>query len=106
MVTGVTVVRKEFLQQHEEAVKEFLEEHRKSAESINQDAAAGAALAVKAGIVAKEPIAQKAIPECNITCITGQEMKQALSEYLKVLADFKAELVGGAMPGEDFYYLP
>jgi len=106
MVTGVTVVRREFLQEHEGAVKEFLEEHRESTASVNEDTEKGAALAVKAGIVAKEPIAQKAIPECNITCVTGGEMKAALSAYLDVLADFNAELVGGAVPGEDFYYLP
>lgn len=106
MVTGVTVVRKEFLEAHEEAVKAFLEEHKESTEGINQDVGTGARLAVEAGIVAKEPIAQKAIPQCNITCVTGEEMKQALSGYLAVLADFKAELIGGAAPGEDFYYIP
>ncbi len=104
MVTGVTVVRKEFLEQNEAAVKAFLEEHRNSADAINQDVNTGAALAVEAGIVAKEAIAQKAIPQCNITCITGDEMKQALSKYLTVLDTFASELVGGAVPGDDFYY--
>lgn len=105
MVTGVTVVRKAFLEEHPEAVEDFLEEHALSVEAINADATAGAALAVSAGIVAKESIAQKAIPECNITCVTGEEMKTALSAYLDVLADFNAELVGGQVPAEDFYYL-
>ncbi len=106
MVTGVTVVRKEFLNENPEAVTVFLEEHAASAEAVNEDPAAGAALAVEAGIVAKEPIAQKAIPQCNIVCITGEEMKEALSGYLNVLNDFNAELVGGAIPGDDFYYIP
>ncbi len=105
MVTGVTVVRKAFLQEHPEAVEDFLKEHALSAEAINTDAATGAALAVAAGIVAKEPIAQKAIPQCNITCVTGEEMKKALSAYLDVLADFNAELIGGQIPADDFYYL-
>lgn len=105
MVTGVTVVRKAFLEEHPEAVEDFLKEHALSAEAINTDAATGAALAVAAGIVAKEPIAQKAIPQCNITCVTGEEMKTALSAYLEVLADFNAELVGGQIPADDFYYL-
>lgn len=105
MVTGVTVVRKAFLQEHPEAVEDFLKEHALSAEAINTDAATGAALAVAAGIVAKEPIAQKAIPQCNITCVAGEEMKRALSAYLDVLADFNAELIGGQIPADDFYYL-
>ncbi len=106
MVTGVTVVRREFLDENPEAVAAFLEEHAASVEAVNADPAAGAALAVEAGIVAKEPIAQKAIPQCNIVCITGEEMKAALSGYLKVLKEFNAELVGGALPGDDFYYIP
>lgn len=106
MVTGVTVVRKEFLNENPEAVTAFLEEHAASAEAVNEDPAAGAALAVEAGIVAKEPIARKAIPQCNIVCITGKEMKEALSGYLNVLNEFNAELVGGAIPEDDFYYIP
>lgn len=106
MVTGVTVVRREFLEENPEAVSAFLEEHAASAEAVNADPVAGAVLAVEAGIVAKEPIARKAIPQCNITCVTGEEMKAALSGYLEVLYDFNAELTGGAVPGEDFYYIP
>ena len=106
MVTGVTVARKDFIAENPEAVAAFLEEHEASAAAVNEDPAAGAVLAVEAGIVAKEPIAQKAIPQCNIVCITGEEMKKALSGYLQVLHDFNAELVGGKAPEEDFYYLP
>lgn len=106
MVTGVTVVRRAFMEEHPEAVEAFLEEHEASTAAINEDPAAGAVLAVEAGIVAKEPIAQKAIPQCNITCVTGEEMKASLSRYLNVLYQFDAQLIGGAVPGEDFYYVP
>ncbi len=105
MVTGVTVVRKEFLEEHPEAVKAFLEEHAASVEAINKDAETGASLAVAAGIVAKEPIAVKAIPECHITCIMGEDMKRDLSAYLNVLAGFDASLVGGQVPEDDFYHI-
>ena len=105
MVTGVTVVRNAFLEENEEAVQRFLEAHEKSAAAINADVAKGATLAVEAGIVAKEPIAKKAIPECNITCVTGTQMKNALSKYLDVLAQFSEQVVGGNVPGEDFYYI-
>lgn len=105
MVTGVTVVRKQFLEEHPEAVKAFLEEHAASVEAINQDVETGASLAVAAGIVAKEPIAVKAIPECHLTCITGEDMKRDLSAYLNVLAGFDASLVGGKVPEDDFYHI-
>lgn len=104
MVTGVTVVRKEFLEENEEAVKAFMEEHKASAEAINADPATGAALAVEAQIVAKEPIAQKAIPDCNITYMDKEDMKQALSGYLEVLFHQDSQSIGGGLPESDFYY--
>ena len=45
-------------------------------------------------------------PLCNIVCITGEEMKQALSGYLEVLSGQDAKSIGGTLPGDDFYYLP
>ena len=104
LVTGVTVVRREFLEEHEDAVRDFLEEHGSSVRGILEDLGTGAALAVEAGIVAKEPVALEAIPKCNLVCVTGEEMKKALSAYLEVLYGFDAALIGGSLPGEDFYY--
>lgn len=104
MVTGVTVVRREFLEEHEDVVEDFLEEHGSSVDAVNGDPEKGAAMAVRAGIVAKEAIAAEAIPRCNLVCVTGEEMKAALSAYLEVLAGFDAGLIGGALPEEDFYY--
>ena len=106
LVTGVTVVRNEFLQEHENAVATFMEEHQASAQSMNSDVENGAKLAVASEIIAKEPIALKAIPKCNITYIDGADMKQALSGYLEVLYEQNPESIGGALPGDDFYYVP
>lgn len=105
LVTGVTVVRNDFLETDEEAVRIFMQEHKESTEAINADAQKGAELVVSAEIVAKAPIAQKAIPKCNITYIDGEEMKQAISGYLQVLFEQNQEAVGGALPAEDFYYI-
>ena len=55
-------------------------------------------------IVAKAPIAQKAIPACNITCIDGNEMKDALGGYLSALHELEPTSIGGALPADDFYY--
>ena len=104
LVTGVTVVRNEFLQEHENAVATFMEEHQASAQSMNSDVENGAKLAVASEIIAKEPLALKAIPKCNITYIDGADMKQALSGYLEVLYEQNPESIGGAMPGDEFYY--
>ncbi len=106
MVTGVTVVRNAFLQEHPEAVKTFLAEHAASVRAIQEDPDRGAQLVVDAGIIAREPIARKAIPFCNITYMDGEDMRRALSGYLQVLYELEPAAVGGALPGEDFYYIP
>ncbi len=104
LVTGVTLVRSAFLEEHPEAVARFLEEHAHSANYVNQNVQEAAALVEHFGIVEKAPVAEKAIPYCNITCITGEEMKTALSGYLSVLAGYDASFVGGSVPEDDFYY--
>ncbi len=106
MVTGVTVVRNAFLQEHPGVVQSFLEEHAASVRAIQEDPDKGAQLVVAAEIIAKEPIARKAIPQCNITYIDGEEMRQALSGYLQALFEQDPASVGGKVPGEDFYYVP
>ena len=94
-----------FLEENETAVKLFLEDHKQSAEYVNENVEAAAALVVKTGIIEKEPIAKKAIPNCNITYVDGEEMQKALSGYLGVLYQKDANAVGGNLPGKHFYYL-
>lgn len=106
LVTGVTLVRREFLEQHEALVQEFLSAHEESAKFTNENIEEAAEMVAALEIVPKAPIAAQAIPYCNITCMTGKDMQAALSGYLTVLAEQNPEAVGGALPAEDFYYLP
>ena len=50
-------------------------------------------------------VAEKALPGCNLVCITVKEMKTAVNGYLQTLYDLKSESVGGAMPTDGFYWL-
>ncbi|MGN0307729.1 MAG: ABC transporter substrate-binding protein [Lachnospiraceae bacterium] len=105
LLTGVVVVRKEFAESHPEAVAAFLEHYQQSVQFVNENTAEGAKLVGKYEIVTEE-VAEKAIPYCNITFIDGTEMKEKLSGYLSVLFDQNPKSVGGALPADDFYYLP
>lgn len=105
LVTGVTIVRKGFLEENKDAVDRFLEEHEASAAYANEHVEETAELVAAAGIIEKAPVAAKAIPECNITYIDGDDMKAALSGYLSVLYEQDAASVGGGLPGDDFYYI-
>jgi len=105
LITGVTIVRNEVLENNEAAVKQFLKDHAESVEKVSSDLDTTAKLVVEQGIIAKEAIARKAIPECNIVCETGDEMKTALSGYLSVLYNADKTSVGGALPEDGFYYV-
>lgn len=106
MVTGVTLVRNGFLQEYPEAVETFLQDHAASVTAIREDPDSGARLVAAAGIVAGESVAREALPYCNITYMEGHEMRQALAGYLQVLFEQDPLAVGGALPGDDFYYIP
>ncbi len=104
LVTGVTVVRKAFLAEHEAEVQQFLREHKASAAFANEHVSEAAELVAAAGIIEKAAVAAKAMPFCNITYIDGEEMQAALAGYLRVLFEQDAASVGGTLPGDDFYY--
>ena len=104
MVTGVTVVRNEILEKYPEQVKAFLQEAAAGVDYVNAHPDEAAELIAELGIVAKAPLAQKAIPFCNLVSISGSEMKKDLSGYLKTLFDQNPKAVGGAMPADEFYY--
>lgn len=105
LLTGVTIVRNEFLAEHPEAVAEFIEQQAASVDAANADPAGVAPLVVAAGIIDAEPVAAKAIPSCHLVCITGAEMQSALSGYLQTLFDSDPASVGGALPADSFYFL-
>lgn len=106
IVTGVTIAKASTLEARPEAVAEFLSRHAASTETALADPSAIAAEVVSLGIIDNEQVALKAIPLCNVVCYTGEEMREALSGYLDALFAIEPSSIGGAMPGEDFYYLP
>ncbi len=105
LVTGVTIVRDAFLEEHPEAVAQFVKEHEESAAFVETDLEKAAEYVVELGIIPKAEVAKKAIPECNVVCVTGDEMKISLESYLQVLFDKAPASIGGAMPKDDFYYV-
>ncbi|MDD7537275.1 MAG: ABC transporter substrate-binding protein [Bullifex sp.] len=103
LLTGVVVARTEFVEKEGAAVERFLEEYGKSTAWVNENVAESSLMIGNLGIVTAQ-VAEKALPYCNIVCITGSEMKERLSGYLEVLYNANAKSVGGVLPGEDFYY--
>ena len=103
LITGVAVARKAFVEEHPAAVDAFLQAYAGSVDWVNANTAEAAAVIGDLGIV-DAAVAEKALPYCNIVCLTGGEMEAKLSGYLQVLYDADPASVGGAVPGADFYY--
>ena len=103
LITGAAIVRSAFADEHPEAVDAFLSHYAESVQFVQDDVEEAAKLVGSYDIV-PEAVAAKALPACNIVCITGDDMRESLSGYLEVLADQSAEAVGGSLPGDDFYY--
>ena len=104
LMMGCVIVRNEFLQANPGAVELFLQEYAASIEKAQSDVEGTAALCQQYGLIPKAALAQKAIPSCGLTFATGAEMKTGLSGYLQVMFDANPKSVGGALPGDDFYY--
>ncbi len=104
LMMGCVIVRNAFLQENPGAVEMFLQDYAASIEKAQSDAADTAALCEQYGLIPKAALAEKALPYCGLTFVTGAEMKTGLSGYLQVMYDADPKSVGGAMPGDDFYY--
>ena len=105
LITGVTVVRTAYAEEHPDVVAAFLADYAASAQAANDDLDGTAALCEAQGVVAKAAIAKAALPACNIVCITGDEMRADVAGYAQVLYDADPAAVGGAVPDDDFYWL-
>ena len=103
LVTGVTVVRTEFAQEHPEIVEDFMERYQESVTFVNDHAEEAAKMIGNYDIIPEE-VAKKALPECNIVYIDGAEMKEKLSGYLEVLKQENPQAIGGTLPTDEFYY--
>ena len=104
LMMGCVIVRNEFLQANPGAVELFLQEYAASIEKAQSDVEGTAALCQQYGLIPKAALAQKAIPSCGLTFVTGAEMKTGLSGYLQVMFEANPKSVGGALPGDGFYY--
>ena len=103
MVTGIAVARAAFIEENPEAVAQFMADYAESVKFAQDDVEGAAKLIGQFDIFEAGP-AQKALPFCNIVFIDGEAMKAKLGGYLAALMEQDPAAVGGALPGDDFYY--
>lgn len=105
LTMGCVVVRTEFAQENPEAVETFLSEYANSIDFVQENVEEASQLCETYGIVAKAAVAAAAIPDCNLCCVTGGDIQSAIEPYYNVLFEANPDSIGGALPGEDFYFV-
>lgn len=104
LVMGVTIARKSFVDRNKALIDLYLKEARESLTYVLDHSEEASRIIDEDLDIIKAPIAQKALPHCNLVYIDGQEMKDKLGGYLSVLQKEDPKSVGGELPGDDFYY--
>ena len=105
LVQGCIVVRTAFLEKYPTAVKEFLTAYEASINYLSTNTAEAAQMIAENGIFEQAAIAEKAIPNCNVCYLAGEEMKNAMKVYLSVLNAIQPTSIGGKLPDDNFYYI-
>lgn len=104
LVQGCIVAKKSLIETAPEAIDAFLAEYRQSVDyAIDEPQNAGWYMA-EFGILDNADIAEQAIPNCNLCCITGTEMQQAADHMFQILYEADPAAIGGELPAADIYY--
>jgi len=98
------VVKKDLAENRPDLVKAFLSAYKESIDWVNQNPQEAGKLAEKLGVGMKAPVAEAAIPRCNLRYQDAESSKPSIEAFLKVLYDFAPQSIGGKMPDNEFYY--
>ena len=104
LMMGGVIARRDFVEQHPDAVAAFLTEYAASIEAAKTDAETTSALCEQYGIIPSAAVAKQALPRLNLTFLAGEDMLAGLQGYFRVLYDADPKAVGGSLPDAGFYY--
>ncbi len=106
LAMGCLAARTGYIQEHPREVEQFLSLYGESIAYMSDPAHLdeAAALTAKYAITPNEKIAARAIPQCNLVFLTGEEMQETLQAYYGVLFRADPDSIGGAIPYDSFYY--
>ncbi len=104
LLMGCVIARSEFIEKNPEAVETFLEEYEASITAATENVEKTAEYCETYKIIAAAAIAKNAIPRCELTFVTGAELKAQLVGFYEVFFAVKPQALGGKMPADGFYY--
>lgn len=102
---GCVIVNKEWAENNADKLAAFMDAYAASVEFVNANVDEASQMVEAQGIIPKAAVAKKAIPNCHIVFVTGEEMKTQIAPFFQVLYNANPKSVGGALPVDDFYYI-
>jgi len=105
LTMGCVIVNESFLKEHPAEVESFMNELESSIKYASENPKEAGTLCETYGIVPKAALATKAIPNCNLAFLKGEQMKKAIEGYLNLLFSSNPASVGGSIPDENFYFI-
>lgn len=106
LAMGCMVVRTAFAQEHPEAVQAFLNEYAQSIDYVSANADGPAAqMVADYGLTPSAAIAAKAIPQCNMIYLDGEDMRDTIQGYFLALFNVDPAAIGGSTPDDAFYFM-
>jgi NitT/TauT family transport system substrate-binding protein len=100
----VLVVDGEWARTHRPALAAVLERLKASIEWVLANPAEAGALVEKHDLGLRAPVAAAAVPRSNYVYIPAAEARPALESLYRVFLEFAPQSIGGALPGDSFYW--
>lgn len=106
LTMGCVAVRTAFAQERPEDVARFLAEYAASIDYVKAEPEKAASMVADHGLAPSAAIAQRAIPDCHLVCVTGASIQPLIDGYYTVLFQADPASIGGSLPDDGFYYVP
>ncbi|MBR4082291.1 MAG: ABC transporter substrate-binding protein [Clostridia bacterium] len=106
LAMGCVIVRKDWAAANPEKLAQVMAQYADSVAFVNENVDEASQMVEAQGIIPKAAVAKKAIPNCHIVFVSGEEMKTAIAPFYQLLFDANPKSVGGKLPADDFYYIP
>ena len=103
LAQGCLVVNAKFAEEHPSELNRFLEDYKKSVEAVMKGDDNAISLILDAGLLPNEGVAEKALPNCNITFIEGKAMKDSIHIFFQTIYAVDPQSIL-AVPDDGFYY--
>lgn len=105
LTMGCLIVQNKLAEESPELLDNFLREYRDSVNFIkDEENLELSAEMIEHFNILKADIAKQALPQCSLTFVRGDKMKEITEGFLQVLYKFDPKSIGGEMPDDNFYY--